>query len=431
MKSRTLRKPKEYQQLISIFNSLDELIYVVDPETHEILYVNPVLKRTFGDVIGKKCYRVFQNLDAPCTFCTNKYIFGPKARRVYIWEFQNKVNKRWYRCIDRPITWIDGRRVRFELAIDINDKKLIEESLRRSEQKYKDLWNNAPVAYHIVDKNGIIKDVNKTELKMLGYKKKEMIGKPIFDFIIPSQRRQAYERFIQKIQGKKVEKSYDRIYLRKDGTPLYVSIYDVPEKDEKGEIVGMRTAMIDITELKKLEQALKEASLRDELTGLYNRRGFFTLAEQEIRRTQRSKKPFYILFIDFDRLKDVNDRKGHIIGDKALKDLGGILKQTFRKSDIIARIGGDEFVVLASEINTEKEVKGLITRLREQINVNNRKKGILYQISISIGVVKYTGLKPIGIDKLISQADKKMYEEKKEKFKHVTENMPENIFDWT
>lgn len=357
MKKKESQDLKEYRQLISIFNSLDEIIYVVDPETYEILYINPALKKNFGNVTGQKCYRAFQNFDQPCPFCTNKYIFGPKARRVYIWEFQNKINKRWYRCIDRAIEWPDGRKVRFELAIDITDKKVIEKNLKESQKRYKDLWDNAPVAYHIVDRNGIIIDVNKTELRLLGYTKKEMLGKPIFDFIIPSQRKQARERFFRKLQGEKLERFHDRIYLKKDGTPIFVSIDDIPERDEKGKIIGMRSSMIDITELKKLEQALKESAIIDELTGLYNRRGFFTLSEQEIRRTQRSKKPFYLLFMDFDRLKNINDTNGHIAGDNALKKLGEILKETFRKADIIARIGGDEFAVLATEIKDETDIK--------------------------------------------------------------------------
>ncbi|MGB9642364.1 MAG: sensor domain-containing diguanylate cyclase, partial [Candidatus Ratteibacteria bacterium] len=413
---------------ISIFNSLNELISIVDPETYKVLYVNPILIKTFGNVIGKKCYRVFQNLNKPCSFCTNKYIFGPRAKPVYIWEFQNNMNKRWYRCIDRPLTWIDGRKVRFELAIDITDRKLLEESLQKSQQRYKDLWNNAPVAYHIVDRKGIIKDVNKTELKMLGYSKKEMLGKEIFDFIIPSQRKAARERFVRKIKGEKLEKDYNRIYQREDGTPLYVSIYDVPEKNEKGEIVGMRTSMIDISELKKMEETLKELSLKDELTGLYNRRGFFTLAEQEIRRTQRNKTPFHVLFIDFDNLKIINDTKGHVTGDEVLKKLAEILRDTFRKSDIIARIGGDEFGILAPEVKGGKQVNALIDRLRETIRAFNKKHNNKYQISISIGAVRYDGNKLVTIDRLIAEADRKMYQEKITKYKLAKYRM-KTIFD--
>ncbi|MCM8769744.1 MAG: diguanylate cyclase [Candidatus Omnitrophica bacterium] len=409
--------PKEYQELISIFNCLDELIYVVDPKSYEILYVNPALKKSFGEVVGQKCYQVFQRLDKPCPFCTNKYIFGPRGKPVYIWEFQNKVNKRWYRCIDRRLTWIDGREVRFELAIDVTDKKLIEESLRRSEKRYRQLWDDAPVAYHIVDRRGIIKDVNRTETKLLGYRKKEMIGKSIFNFVSPEQRKQARERFKEKLRGKKVESYYDRVYLKKDGTPIFVSIHDVPERNQKGDIIGMRTAMIDISELKRLEKTLAETSLRDDLTGVYNRRGFFTLAEQEMKRTQRRKNPFQLLFIDLDRLKSINDTKGHSTGDEALKNLAEILKGTFRKSDILARIGGDEFVVLAPEVKGRRQGKILIRRLRERIQKFNLEKGKEYQISVSLGVVRYDGKKDVTIDQLLSQADREMYREKIQKYK--------------
>ncbi len=429
MEKKAFYNPKEYQQLISIFNSLDEPIYVADPRTYEVLYVNPFLKKIFGNVSGMKCYKAFQNLSKPCAFCTNKYLFGPKSKRVHIWEFQNKINRRWYRCIDRAIDWIDGRKVRFELAIDITDRKLAEESLRQSERRYKELWNNAPVAYHIVDKKGIIRDVNKTELNLLGYTRKEMLGKSIFDFIIPSQRKHARQRFIRKLNVDKMEKFYDRVYLKKDKTHIFVAIEDVPEKDEAGKIIGMRTAMIDVSELKKLEQALKDFSLRDELTGLYNRRGFFTLAEQEIRKTQRNKKPFYTLFIDFDGLKNINDTKGHLIGDEALKKLGEILEKTFRKSDIIARIGGDEFVVLASEVKGEK-AEVLVSRLREKIQKHNRETDQLHKISISVGAVRYDGKSPATIDKLLTMADKKMYQEKKKKFRSW-KGITKTIFDWS
>ncbi len=191
----------------------------------------------------------------------------------------------------------------------------------------------------------------------------------------------------------------------------------------------MRTAMIDISELKKLEQALKETSLRDELTGLYNRRGFFTLAEQEIRRTQRNRRPFYVIFIDFDRLKNINDTKGHLAGDQALKKLGEILRNVFRKSDIIARIGGDEFVVLASEIAHDEEVNGLIDRLKEKIDERNRETDGLYQISVSTGITRYDGTRSISIDRLLSLADREMYREKKKKFKAYKGS--KTIFDWS
>jgi len=123
----------EREQLLSIFEGIDEPIYVADPETNEILYANKALKKLFGeDVIGKICYEVLQNLDRPCDFCTNDKIVGENFGKTYVWEWQNLVNKRWYRCIDRGIKWPDGREVRYEIAIDITEKKHAEEEMQRA-----------------------------------------------------------------------------------------------------------------------------------------------------------------------------------------------------------------------------------------------------------------------------------------------------------
>lgn len=124
----------ERQQLLSIFESIDEVIYVSDPETYEILYVNRVLKEKRDDVIGQKCYRTFQALESPCSFCTNKFIFGKNMGRTHIWEFQNKVDHRWYHCIDKAIRWPDGRMVRYEMAIDITRNRKLEEQLRHAQK---------------------------------------------------------------------------------------------------------------------------------------------------------------------------------------------------------------------------------------------------------------------------------------------------------
>lgn len=121
----------ERRQLLSIFDSIDEVVYVSDPDTYEVLYVNQALAESLGDVIGQKCYWVFQNLESPCSFCTNKYIFGENTGQPYIWEFQNRINRRWYRCIDKAIHWPDGRMVRYEMAIDITERKRVEETLKQ------------------------------------------------------------------------------------------------------------------------------------------------------------------------------------------------------------------------------------------------------------------------------------------------------------
>ncbi len=127
---------KEREQFISILEGIDQPIYVSDIETYEILFANAVLRKTFGeDIVGKICYKALQNRDSPCDFCTNEKITGKNFGKVYIWEFQNRVNKRWYRCIDRAMIWPDGRIVRMEIAIDITDRVKAEERIRKALEK--------------------------------------------------------------------------------------------------------------------------------------------------------------------------------------------------------------------------------------------------------------------------------------------------------
>ena len=133
----------------------------------------------------------------------------------------------------------------------------------------------------------------------------------------------------------------------------------------------------------KGEEALLALSLIDELTGLYNRRRFFVLTEQYLKLSVRTKKKLLLLFIDMDNLKWINDHHGHNEGDQALIDLANILKKTFRESDIIARIGGDEFVVLSE--STDENGETVLTRLYENIKDYNAKGARRYTLSISVG----------------------------------------------
>lgn len=161
------------------------------------------------------------------------------------------------------------------------------------------------------------------------------------------------------------------------------------------------------------EEKLRALSLIDELTGLYNRRRFFVLTEQFLKVAVRTKKGLLLLFIDMDNLKWINDHHGHNEGDRALIDLANILKKTFRESDIIARIGGDEFVVLSESTDEKGEI--LTTRLYENIKDHNDRGARRYPLSVSVGATQFDPNHPISIDKLLSKADALMYVQKRKK----------------
>jgi diguanylate cyclase (GGDEF)-like protein len=162
------------------------------------------------------------------------------------------------------------------------------------------------------------------------------------------------------------------------------------------------------------EEKLLALSLTDELTALYNRRRFFILTEQCLKVAVRTKKRLLLLFIDMDDLKWINDHYGHNEGDHALIYLATILKKTFRESDIIARIGGDEFVVLSESTDENGEI--LMTRLNENIRDYNAKTSQRYKLSISIGAARFDPEHPVSIDELLSKADALMYAQKRRKW---------------
>ncbi|MGB7575090.1 MAG: diguanylate cyclase [Thermodesulfobacteriota bacterium] len=162
------------------------------------------------------------------------------------------------------------------------------------------------------------------------------------------------------------------------------------------------------------EEALLALSLTDELTGLYNRRRFFILTEQCLKVAVRTKKRPLLLFIDMDNLKWINDHYGHKEGDQALTGLADILKKTFRESDIIARIGGDEFVVLLE--STDENSETLLTRLHENVRDYNVKRP-QHTLSISLGTAQFDPEYPISIDELLSKADALMYAQKRRRWR--------------
>lgn len=126
-----------YRSIATVLDSLDALVYVSDMQTYELLFANDYGRKIWGDMQGKTCWKVLQeNQDRPCEFCTNDRLLDDSGRPsgVYVWEFQNTVNKRWYQCRDQAITWVDGRLVRMEVATDITDRKLAEEQLHSAKR---------------------------------------------------------------------------------------------------------------------------------------------------------------------------------------------------------------------------------------------------------------------------------------------------------
>jgi len=165
-------------------------------------------------------------------------------------------------------------------------------------------------------------------------------------------------------------------------------------------------------ERQKAQSRLQNLSLVDELTGVYNRRGFMTIAHQQTKLAQRTQSPWVIVFADVDGLKKINDTYGHPEGDQVLREVARLLKSTFRESDVIARIGGDEFAVLAFAA-TEALAASFTRRLQTMVDTVNATPGRRYRLAISLGLAHYDPLNPRRVEDVLAQADAAMYEHKR------------------
>jgi diguanylate cyclase (GGDEF)-like protein len=160
-----------------------------------------------------------------------------------------------------------------------------------------------------------------------------------------------------------------------------------------------------------LDREIRSLAITDELTGLYNRRGFLASATHQIKLAQRNAQNVLLLFCDLDDLKGINDSFGHQEGDLALIRTADALEDTFRDSDIVARLGGDEFAVLASEASMPNR-EDILPRLEESLARDNAAEA-RYQLSLSIGVARFDPLNPSTLGELMARADKDMYAHKK------------------
>ncbi len=169
----------------------------------------------------------------------------------------------------------------------------------------------------------------------------------------------------------------------------------------------------------RLQLELRNQSLTDELTGLYNRRGFYMFVEQHLKLAIRSQRDLSVIFLDLDGMKQINDTWGHTTGDQALVDVADLLRGTFRESDIIARMGGDEFAIVALDTE-EAQAQELCDRLEGCIVQFNAEHKCSYNLSVSMGVCPYGQNCPhSSADEMIAYADRAMYEQKRRKRERV------------
>jgi diguanylate cyclase (GGDEF)-like protein/PAS domain S-box-containing protein len=291
---------------------------------------------------------------------------------------------------------------------DITEIRKTEIQLRETESLYQSIVELSPDAIVLSSLEGAILDFNEKALRLFNYGRKEaVLGLWIGSFVAPSEQKSMEVSLIDIIQ--KGERLYSEVTLvRSDGSTF---LGEVSAK-LLGAINGGKPLLMilarDITDRKAAEEQLRTLSVTDPLTKLFNRRGITIAAEQELRYVKRSDGVLTVMFMDLNGMKKINDMYGHDMGDSVLATVAQVLRETFRDSDIIGRIGGDEFVVVALDVTIDT-AQSMITKLRERL----KNCDFPFEVSLACGVVDYNPENDPTFTQLLKQADHAMYEDKR------------------
>ena len=260
---------------------------------------------------------------------------------------------------------------------DISERKLIEDTLATERNYFENLFENSPLAIALIECSGVIQRINTSFVELFGYAVEECVGEKLDDLIAPGKPFEDAASLTSKVAaGGHVRK--ERRRRRSDGTWIDVQILALAFTGTAGQTV-IYAIYHDITERKNMEQQARYLGYHDSLTGLYNH----AFLEEEIQRLDTPRQlPLSVVMADVDNLKLVNDSFGHDEGDRMILEASGILKRSCRQEDIVARIGGDEFVLLLPQTSF-LEARSLCDRITQECS-----RGSNCQIppSIALGV---------------------------------------------
>ncbi len=292
------------------------------------------------------------------------------------------------------------------------------EELRRSEESYRVLIEHSGDLVRLHGADGHPFFVSPSAKHLLDYSPAECVAAAPYALVHPEDAGTAKYMLGRLQSGELRGGSVTYRLRRRDGEYRWFEFNMTRVDAADGSFRHYQSSGRDVTVRRRLEQrlaeqteALRNLSLRDGLTGLYNRRGLLELSAQVVRVAEREQHSLLVLFADLDGLKAINDRLGHEQGDCAIREAAEILRATCRATDIVARLGGDEFVVLASNVD-EAGIEILKQRLGRAVEEANDTPARSFPFAFSLGVARYDPTGPLPIETLIAEADARMYEAK-------------------
>jgi diguanylate cyclase (GGDEF)-like protein/PAS domain S-box-containing protein len=295
------------------------------------------------------------------------------------------------------------------MMMDITDRKQAEEKLRETHDALQTIIHSSPLAILALDPEDRVTMWNPAAEAMFGWPDKQVLGQ--VNPTVPENKVKEYEALRQATLNGMAFSNLDTLRMKKDGAQFPVSVSVAPLRGQQSQVIGRLHIIADSTERKKLQEELRQQATTDELTKVSNRRYFIELANSEIKRALRLRRPPSVALIDIDHFKQINDTYGHAAGDQALVGFTQICQRQIRQIDVFARFGGDEFVVLLPETNQEQAYE-VIERIRSTLMAQPLElDGKPVPITISSGIASLSSDQE-SFEMLLNQADQALYHAK-------------------
>ncbi len=320
----------------------------------------------------------------------------------------NQISVSVAKAMEKRALILENRRHQEDLEMRIaaatQDLESTNSELIRTKEYLENLLHSTIDAIITCNHAGEISFLNEGALQMLGYFQDEFVGQPVEALFANGAKEVGALRRI--VRGDRPLQSYESEFCHRDGHSIPVSLSVSLVHDADGHIVSWLAIGKDITEQKRLGQELRELSIKDALTNMYNHRHFYDRLESEIERARRQQHPLSLLLIDLDQFKPYNDSHGHLAGDEVLRSMGRVIEECTREHvDLGFRYGGDEFTIILPEAD-ENQALVIAERIRTVFKQQN-----FEGISVSVGVMSFQ--KDQSLEEFVQCADAMMYEAKR------------------
>lgn len=371
-----------------IFSESPDGIAIIDFHTLEVLDVNNQFLETAGykadEVRGQPVANLLANPDDLASAAKMVNNTG-HANNLEI-DLLDKQGKTQPSLVSISTVELEGTTALLCIAKDIRSQRETEIKLRRSEQRFRGTFENAPLGMLLADTTGRIFEANRFTADLLAYEEKLLPGMHLSRLLPAKDRSRLLEVLEQLLSGELSNSHSERRLVAQNGVEIWVNLHVVLQKTEEGSPLYFIIQMADITEMKRGQERMERLAFYDTLTDLANRRLFNDRLQQAIARTQRSRKSAALFYLDLDQFKRVNDTLGHDAGDALLKHVSLRLQKCVRKEDTVARPGGDEFTIILCDINSISDASRVAEKILSELRKPIAIAGQQLVVTTSIGI---------------------------------------------